>query len=900
MTRTRKVLIAVLSMVFVICMTLCVVTGCAPAQTAALASIKITTPPTAVSYVSGSNFDPAGMVVTARYADKTEKELASTDWTYEDPGALTVAAGKFEATKSIKISYTEGEVTKTANQSVKIHNYITAATITTYPQQEYFIGQGFNVAGMVINATLEDGSQASVEVTAENSTYAPAGVLSSATEEVTVTVGNFDIEVPVSVLNAIYVEAETGYRDGQLIEQSTGDSGNIRVDATTDKAKTGAENLYKAQLKANFALEQIKLADDYDEVALSQPSDEITVTVGGKAVTKQYEAIVAWLNDEANQEAIDAYLASDEYTQAVEEYLASEQFVIDYSKFVAHESSPGAGEHYLGQNGQGDVLSFVFESSEAATGSIAFRLSSAYLYRDNNGGWLSVIMGDVQFNKLVEFYVNGVKATIDDSVLLEGGMTADGSADNVLWCNWKEVQFNNVDFVAGRNVIELRFLNHGIVAANNYNFAANVDTLLVAPSEGSSAQLDTFDNNNVNIEYTLSNVSLADGALNVAGTLSGASQGYYGDLLDVKVGNHYADLELDGDSFSAVLDLSVLSASENPYNITVGGSAISSATEGTEEVGYLTCVLGADGRLTVSSSASLVFEPKGADIGEENGKPYFYITGVYTSVNYTDDEVKAQIANSYFDLQNDDSHSKAVGNGWKSNKFTSTAADVTLGTDVVDGETVYTYKVKFDVSSLTASAYVSHYNPGGSSATDFKPGIDVEKEITIGSKKYTLVIVAEDVGDNAELFWNCPGLIIEDSAAPVNNLNTAMTLFAEGEKVYIQVSGTYANMEEAEVKAAYAFDVEVGAGANTGDIHTFSEADGNLTWTFADGTFTVKIDVTDLDAEGPFWFHYKAGSDLTCTANADSAITIGNKTYVLRNHVFSWGNRDLFCIDPAE
>lgn len=77
-----------------------------------LSSIAVTTPPTKTEYVAGELFAPAGMVVTATYADATT--AAVTSYTYAPDTALAV-----EDTE-ITITYVEGAITKTATQAITV------------------------------------------------------------------------------------------------------------------------------------------------------------------------------------------------------------------------------------------------------------------------------------------------------------------------------------------------------------------------------------------------------------------------------------------------------------------------------------------------------------------------------------------------------------------------------------------------------------------------------------------------------------------------------------------------------------------------------------------------------------------------------------------------------------
>ena len=82
----------------------------ADAPSLELEHIEITTAPTKTAYVAGEDFDAAGMVVTAYYADKTTKVLTSTE--YEIEGGTELKAG----TTEITVKYGE----KTAVQKITV------------------------------------------------------------------------------------------------------------------------------------------------------------------------------------------------------------------------------------------------------------------------------------------------------------------------------------------------------------------------------------------------------------------------------------------------------------------------------------------------------------------------------------------------------------------------------------------------------------------------------------------------------------------------------------------------------------------------------------------------------------------------------------------------------------
>ena len=79
-----------------------------------LDSIKITKAPSKVEYTEGESFNKTGMEVKACYSDGTEQVITN----------YTVTNGEKLAKNqtSVTISYTEGGVTKTATQEIKIQN----------------------------------------------------------------------------------------------------------------------------------------------------------------------------------------------------------------------------------------------------------------------------------------------------------------------------------------------------------------------------------------------------------------------------------------------------------------------------------------------------------------------------------------------------------------------------------------------------------------------------------------------------------------------------------------------------------------------------------------------------------------------------------------------------------
>ena len=140
-----------------------------------LTGIAITTPPTKTTYTQGETFDPAGMVVTATYSNGAT--LKCTGYSYEPDTALE------DGTTKVTIRYTEGGVTKTAEQAITVIHRLTKIEITTPPTKTtYEYGDSFQSAGMVATATYSDGASAAVT----NYSISPTTFTSVGSQSVTI------------------------------------------------------------------------------------------------------------------------------------------------------------------------------------------------------------------------------------------------------------------------------------------------------------------------------------------------------------------------------------------------------------------------------------------------------------------------------------------------------------------------------------------------------------------------------------------------------------------------------------------------------------------------------------------------------------------------------------------
>ncbi|MBP5463398.1 MAG: bacterial Ig-like domain-containing protein, partial [Lachnospiraceae bacterium] len=164
----------------------------------ALDCIEITTAPDTTAYTAGQKFDPAGMVITAKYFNAPEAVV--TNYTISPSGGLATTD------TSVTISYTEGNITKTATQAITVSaaatKTLSSIAITTEPTTTtYTAGQNFDPAGMVVTATYSDNSTAEVS----GYTVSPSGAL--ATTDTYVTISYTEGNITKTALQSITVIA---------------------------------------------------------------------------------------------------------------------------------------------------------------------------------------------------------------------------------------------------------------------------------------------------------------------------------------------------------------------------------------------------------------------------------------------------------------------------------------------------------------------------------------------------------------------------------------------------------------------------------------------------------------------------------------------------------------------
>ena len=227
-----------------------------PEITVSLNSISINKAPNKTEYLEGESFDPAGMVVVANYTDNSTKEV--TNYTYRPDTGLSLTD------KKITVSYTEGDITCTAEQAISVSANEPEATvslnsisITTAPAKTaYKEGEKFDKTGMVVTATYTD--ESTKEVT--DYTIDPSGELKIDDKKITVSYTEGKItctaELKISVSRVKTEEEEVITEDEDyfiwnLYEDSTPKTLKIKgvsVNETVTNSNSKSSAFYKATL----------------------------------------------------------------------------------------------------------------------------------------------------------------------------------------------------------------------------------------------------------------------------------------------------------------------------------------------------------------------------------------------------------------------------------------------------------------------------------------------------------------------------------------------------------------------------------------------------------------------------------------------------------------------------
>lgn len=143
--------------------------------------IAVTTQPNKKSYYIGEAFDPAGMVVTATFADDTTEDVTD-DCTFS-PATIS------KDTTAITVNYQRGGIKKTASVAVTVRVLASIEISNPPTKTAYKYGEVFSPAGMAVMARYTDGQSRTVT----GYTYSPTGALKLSDTTITVSYTEGDV-----------------------------------------------------------------------------------------------------------------------------------------------------------------------------------------------------------------------------------------------------------------------------------------------------------------------------------------------------------------------------------------------------------------------------------------------------------------------------------------------------------------------------------------------------------------------------------------------------------------------------------------------------------------------------------------------------------------------------------
>lgn len=203
--------------------------------------IKVSVKPTRTSYVEGETFDPSGMKVIMNCSDNNN-EFEITDYTY-DTNTLTTD------TTSVKV-YTRLNNNLNCYATVPItvtKKVVSSIEMIKQPTKTSYVeGENFDPAGMVIEATYNDGTTEKINNKYLEINYATGSSLTTDDTNVNISYGAGSIDVPVNVVSKKMSSIKVIHQPDKLsyVAGQTFDLTGIVVEATYNDGTTAIINDY--------------------------------------------------------------------------------------------------------------------------------------------------------------------------------------------------------------------------------------------------------------------------------------------------------------------------------------------------------------------------------------------------------------------------------------------------------------------------------------------------------------------------------------------------------------------------------------------------------------------------------------------------------------------------------
>lgn len=827
---TKKRIASIFVALVLVCSALAALVACK--DPAVLTDIKITTEPTKTTYIAGEKFDPAGMVISAVYSDESTKALEASAWTYSPDGALETSA------KSITISYTEGEVTKTVRQAITVTNDVTEVTVKTpATKTSYLVGEKFNPAGMVLTVKYQNGDMKDIVVADDASVTYSKDALKAGDTEIVLTIGGKTVKQPITIAKGVFIEAEDGLINGVSIvvaDEGRGDSQKyIRTDAA---GKTGEEAKYNAS--GDLYLGEVVANDVVTFV--------FKASAAGKADIS-FRLASKYLKEDSNWTPI--WMGDCQFNKICEVSVNGIAYPIPDSVIL-----PGGGESGGSPNGNLwlnwqevpftgiDIIEGINEialkflphdyndcSQSAFNGTFTANIDSIIVTTDVDVEAVEPEQPDPPVT------INATITPVSGDIVEENGVAYVVISGTIVGEEYTKAQLEEI--------LKNYYMDF---QKNGYNGGSWTGSWDAYVKTASKVVLD--DNGNYSCYYDVT------------------------DLDAYLYTTHYGPGAPGGDNAGA--DFKPAEAFDKTITIgerTYRAFVVVGSDHPTEAWGNIGLEVTGEKTAVTPVGTDAVLTAKDVKLVLENGEPVLIVTGEVTYTVGTPEQVALDLINRmYFDVEQQ--------NVWQRYKNTKDDWNITF----TAGETGKgTFELKVNVASLGAGKFTTHFNRNGNDYGNLNKDV-LGNTVTGGTvdymaKNYKITYVPES-GEQAD-FWGNVGIDVV-STATYTVTATSGKLAEENGRVYTVICGTvshadYTVEEMQQFLLGFAFNYQHNQQAGAANWDTV-----NIKATKAivkDGTFEVWYDITDL-APSAYTSHFD-GKDVKPAEAYNESVTVGGKTY---------------------
>ena len=245
-----------------------------------LKSIAVSTNPTKTVYWVNETFDPAGMIITAKYSDNSIKTIDQI--TSSDPKGVSWSTDTFKTAGPQTVTISYGGKTAEVTVTVKISE-VKEIKVTDY-QKTYSEGDLFVPNGMKVTVIYADGKNKIIESITNNGnqgvTWDPVGPLTKEVDSVKITYTDPDQEKGFASANvSVTVQAKP------VTLESITVSGTYKTKYISGESFNHTGMTITATYSDDHT-EPVENEDcTYSPETLSKGTTEVTISYGGKSTT---------------------------------------------------------------------------------------------------------------------------------------------------------------------------------------------------------------------------------------------------------------------------------------------------------------------------------------------------------------------------------------------------------------------------------------------------------------------------------------------------------------------------------------------------------------------------------------------------------------------------------------